>query len=227
MIPIFRLEEMENERNQEMEEICQAAAAVGAGDDSNTPVDESTFSFPSSAVEDLWHDEYEHFDAEIDETDQDRTLTTLTLHTTSSPPDSAMATMARHYGHNNTMSELGHNHNRSNLPQQQHEYQQQSNGSFYRFSQEGSQSGRFSNGSSGQTIFTPFQQNLQQSRFGSNGPIGYGGYVYSNGNASQQHQLQGSNGHPVGGGGGQAIGNGNGGFIQTTYYIGFTRTTAV
>lgn len=117
----FRLEEMENERNQEMEEICAAVI-----DGSNTPVDESTFSFPSSAVEDLWHD---HFDDDIDEMDQDRTLTTLTLHTTSSPPDS---TMMRHYmdshlNHDTSVGSRGH----------------QSNG-YYKISQDGS--------------FTSFQQ---------------------------------------------------------------------
>lgn len=71
------MEEIENETNQEMEQICAAAESPEV----------SIFSFPDSIGEVLWdHDELDH-----EETDQDRTLTTLTTITaqTETPTSSA------------------------------------------------------------------------------------------------------------------------------------------
>lgn len=194
---------MENERNQEMEEICAAAV-----DGSNTPVDESTFSFPSSAVEDLWHD---HFDDDIDETDQDRTLTTLTLHTTSSPPDSAM----KHYYNTADSSHL-------------HQDMRGNNG-YYRISQDGSSSGIFSNNSGmagTSTLFTPFQQHhqQQQQRF-SLMNNGASSYTFPNGTSQDSHDN--SHSHHNGSNGG-IMGNGNGTLSGApSFYTGYSRTTAV
>jgi len=61
-----RLEELENETNQEMEQIFGGSP------------EESTFTFPSSIGEDLW-----------DQDDQDPTLTTLTLQDNDTPSSSA------------------------------------------------------------------------------------------------------------------------------------------
>lgn len=196
-LTFFRLEEMENERNQEMEEICAAVV-----EDSNSPADGSSFSFPSSGAEDLWHD---HFDDDIDQdTDQDRTLTTLTLHTTSSPPDSAAA--MKHYYDS---SHPGHAGN-----------------GYYLMSQAGSLSGLFSNSGTGTTTATGtsfshtsyLPQQHQPPRYSSShGPFSL--------------NLANGNGIHLNGGNGSVVPNGNGGLSgmqsSTTFFMGYTRTTAV